>query len=71
MSIDFGEPRPLAPRVVICSEVGDDASDECFEFAVPAEFGRVLLTMCHHDPTKITGSVRLPDDDGMLFRLEH
>jgi hypothetical protein len=71
MSIDFREPRPLARRVMISSEVGDDASDECFEFPVPAEFGRVLLAVCHHDPTKITGSIRLPDDDGMLSRLEH
>jgi hypothetical protein len=70
-SIDVRDPRPLVPRVMISGEVGDDASDECFEFPVPAEFGRVLLAVCHHDPTKITGSIRWPDDDAMLFRPEH
>jgi hypothetical protein len=71
MSIDFREPRPLAHRVMITSEVGDYASNECFEFAVPAEFGGVLLAVGHQHPTKITGPIRLPDDDRMLVRLEH
>jgi hypothetical protein len=48
---------------MISSEVGDDASNQRFEFGVPAEFCGVLLAMSHHHPTKIAGTIRLPDED--------
>ena len=54
--------------VMISSEVGDDASNQRFEFGVPAEFCGVLLAMRHHNPTKIAGPICLPDDDGHVVR---
>ena len=71
MPVDFGKPRTLAVGVMISREVGDDASNQHFEFGVPAEFRRVLLAMRHHNPTKITWHICLSDDDGRSFGVQH
>ena len=71
LPVHLGEPGPLAVRVMISSKAGDDASNQRFEFGVPAEFGGVLLAMSHHNPTKIARPICLPDNDGRSFGLRH
>jgi len=52
LPVHLGEPGPLAVRVMISSKAGDDASNQRFEFGVPAELRGVLLAMSPSPPIR-------------------
>jgi hypothetical protein len=52
MPVHLGKPGSLAAGIMISSEVGDDASNQRFEFGVPAELRGVLLAMSPSPPIR-------------------
>src|SRR6202021_374758 len=68
LAVDFRDPAALANRIEFGDEIVDDARDQSFECAVPAELLRVAQALAMHDPADVAHAMRAQHKGGPVWR---